>query len=130
MQCARKAANPYDGQPEKAEGAQVCRPVAVRPRASPAAQARGRARGTRALIAGLDRPSRLAGEDPILSAQVDLVYQSWADGRRAELNTILARQTAIWMESVAEARQCFGKMDALRQVATRLAVREARSEAD
>ena len=85
---------------------------------------------TRALITGLDRPSRLTGEDPILSAKVDLVYQSWADGRRAELNTILARQTAIWMESVSEARQCFGKMDALRQVATRLAVREARSEAD
>lgn len=80
---------------------------------------------TRALIAGLNRPALQDGDDPILNAKVDMMYRSWADGRRAELNMILARQTANWMESAAEARRCFGRLDALQQVAARMAARNA-----
>ena len=52
--------------------------------------------------------------------QVAMRYQRWADVRRAELNTVLARQTADWLAAREEARLAFGKGEALRGIAARL----------
>ncbi len=54
--------------------------------------------------------------DPVTAAQVELRYQLWADGRRAEINTTLARQTAEWMEARDAARTAFGKAEVLRKL--------------
>jgi hypothetical protein len=54
------------------------------------------------------------------TGQVALRYQTWADSRRTELNTVLARQTAECLAAREEARQAFGKTEALRGIAERL----------
>ncbi|SEM46830.1 hypothetical protein SAMN04488103_101233 [Gemmobacter aquatilis] len=78
-----------------------------------AAEARAK---TLARLDGLAVPA--AVDLPLVSAaQVTLGYQRWADLRRSELNLMLARQTADWMERQAEARLAFGKADALGQLA-------------
>ncbi len=38
-----------------------------------------------------------------------LRYQTWAENRRAELQQVLAAQTAVWMDQRDVARQAFGK---------------------
>lgn len=53
---------------------------------------------------------------PIAAAQAGLRYQRWADLRRAEINTQLARETAVWLEAQAVARQAFGQSQALESV--------------
>lgn len=62
-------------------------------------------------------------EDPIVSARVGLDYERWADVRRAELNLVLARQTASWLEARGEAQTAFGRRQALQGLAARLKAR-------
>lgn len=57
------------------------------------------------------------GDDPVLSAQVALRYQTWADGQRAAINTTLAGQTADWLEAQDRARAAFGRAQVLRKLA-------------
>lgn len=57
--------------------------------------------------------------DPIAAAQVEVRYQLWADAKRAEINTTLARQTAEWMEARDHARHAFGQAEALRKLRDR-----------
>jgi hypothetical protein len=71
-------------------------------------------------IAALDRPPEQDGLELAASAQVALRYQLWADVRRSELNTVLARQTAEWLAARDDARHAFGRAEALRGIATRL----------
>jgi hypothetical protein len=71
-------------------------------------------------IAALDHPAEPEGLDLAPAAQVALRYQLWADIRRAELNTVLARQTADWLAAREDARHAFGRAEALRGIATRL----------
>ena len=56
---------------------------------------------------------------PVAAGLVALRYQLWADVRRSELNTVLARQTAEWMAVREEARHAFGRSEALRGIAAR-----------
>lgn len=58
--------------------------------------------------------------DPILAAQAELRYQRWAEQRRAEINLVLARQTAEWMTAQEAARTAFGKTEALRRLKDRI----------
>lgn len=70
-------------------------------------------------IAALERPAA-APELSLLTEQlVGLRYQAWADHRRSELNTVLARQSADWLAARDEARQAFGRAEALRALAAR-----------
>lgn len=52
--------------------------------------------------------------DPVIAARVTLQYQAWADKRRAEINLILARQTADWTLKRASAKHAFSRSEALR----------------
>lgn len=64
--------------------------------------------------------SPLPSDLPAVAAwQVDTCYQRWADIRRAELNAVMARQTASLIEARAEAALAFGKAQALRAIAER-----------
>lgn len=53
---------------------------------------------------------------PIAAAQAEMLYQRWAEARRAEINQTLARQTAEWMEAQVRARRAFGQTQALEAV--------------
>jgi hypothetical protein len=59
----------------------------------------------------------------ITAGLVGLTYQRWADIRRAELNAVIARQTAEWMAAKAEASLAFGRAEAVRGVAAKAARR-------
>jgi hypothetical protein len=74
---------------------------------------------SRMQIAALDQAAAPAGLPPVAAGQVALRYQLWADRRRGELNTVLARQTADWLEARAEAQRAFGKLQALRGLGLR-----------
>jgi hypothetical protein len=71
-------------------------------------------------IAALERPHEPTDLGLAATGQVALRYQTWADSRRTELNTVLARQTAEWLAAQDEARQAFGRTEALRGIAARL----------
>jgi hypothetical protein len=58
--------------------------------------------------------------DPVTAAQVSLGYERWADVRRAELNLVIARQTAAWLEARHEAQRTLGRVQALEALAARL----------
>jgi hypothetical protein len=79
---------------------------------------------SRMKVAALDRTAVPADLPPIAAGQVALRYELWADARRSELNMVLARQTADWMAARDEAREAFGRAEALRGIAARLAARQ------
>ncbi|MDZ4096328.1 MAG: hypothetical protein U1D35_15630 [Paracoccaceae bacterium] len=56
---------------------------------------------------------------PLVAAQTDLRYQQWADQRRAEINPVLARQTAAWFVAQDNARAAFGRNEVLRALQDR-----------
>ncbi len=60
----------------------------------------------------------------LTSAKVELGYDRWADIRRAELNLVIARQTAVWLDARGEAQTAFGRLQALQGLATKLAARQ------
>lgn len=65
------------------------------------------------LLAGLGVP-QASSLPPVAAAQADLLYRRWVEARRAEINLVLARQTAAWLEAQAAAREAFGRAEALR----------------
>lgn len=73
---------------------------------------------SRAHLRALQVPD-VAGDDPVLSAQVAVRYQLWADGQRATINATLASQTAEWLEAQDRARTAFGRAQVLRKLAER-----------
>jgi hypothetical protein len=79
---------------------------------------------SRMQIAALDVTAVPSDLPPVAAGQVALRYQLWADVRRSELNTVLARQTAEWMSAQDDARLAFGRAEALRGIAARLAARK------
>ena len=87
-----------------------------------ALQAIGRARAETesALLALAAAPDGAEGLEGAAGALASLAYQRWADARRGELVTILARQTQDWLAARAAAQQAFGKDEALKGVAVRL----------
>lgn len=75
-----------------------------------------------AQIAGLERPQMADRNlEGAAAALAEIGYQRWADARRAELNRVLARQTAEWLEATDAARQAFGRNEALATLARRTA---------
>lgn len=82
------------------------------------AAARARAESL-ARLAGLDAP-QATDLAPIAAAQAGLLYERWAEGRRAEINLLLSRQTAVWLEAQTSARQAFGRSEALQSVRKKL----------
>jgi len=75
---------------------------------------------SRMQIAALAQVAETTDLPPVAASQVALRYQLWADARRSELNTVLARQTVEWLEARQEAQLAFGRAEALRGVAGRL----------
>jgi hypothetical protein len=57
---------------------------------------------------------------PVVAYQTTLRYQHWADVRRAEINLVLARQTADMLAAREDAGQAFGKDQALRSLQKKL----------
>ena len=52
--------------------------------------------------------------EPLAQAQAQLRYEAWADARRADINLLLARQTAEWIEARKIAKTAFGRAGILR----------------
>jgi len=75
-------------------------------------------------LAALERIAEPEDLPPLAAIQAALRYDLWADARRAELNTVLARQTADLMAAREDARLAFGRAEALRGVSARMAVRK------
>lgn len=72
---------------------------------------------SRMQLAAVNRAAEPADLDPVTAARVGLGYDRWADVRRAELNLVIARQSAAWHEARSEARTAFGRVQALRGLA-------------
>ena len=70
-------------------------------------------------LSAINRSPEPMDLDPILTARVGLGYDRWADVRRAELNLVIARQTAHWLEARSEAQTAFGRVQALHGLAAR-----------
>lgn len=81
----------------------------------------GRRDQTRMQIAALGQAAEPVDLPAVAGSQVALRYELWADARRSELNTVLARQTAQWLEARQEAQTAFGRAEALRLLGQRLA---------
>jgi hypothetical protein len=73
-----------------------------------------------AQIAALSLQAGPTDLPPVEAGQVAFRYQLWADARRAELNSLLSRQTADWLAAREEAKLAFGRAEALRSVEGRL----------
>ena len=72
------------------------------------------------LLENLNKPAALTDLSPVAAHQAELRYQYWADARRAEVNLLLARQTADMHLARDAAGQAFGKDQALRGVSAKL----------
>jgi len=70
-------------------------------------------------LAGLSRPLAETDLPLAAAAQAGLLYEHWAEARRAEINLTLARQTVEWIRARDAARQAFGRADALRRLSDR-----------
>lgn len=75
---------------------------------------------SRMQLAALNETPAPTDLGPVTAEKVSLSYDRWADQRRADLNLIIARQTAAWLDARSEATTSFGRVQALQYVATRL----------
>lgn len=75
---------------------------------------------SRMQLTAINAAGRPADLELVTAGKVALTYDRWADQRRAELNFVIARQTAAWMEARSEAQTAFGRVQALQGLATRL----------
>lgn len=73
---------------------------------------------SREKFAALNRPLP-EGADLLALAPVALRYDRWAEARRREINLVLARQTATWLQALEVARGAFGRAEVLRKLAER-----------
>jgi hypothetical protein len=60
-------------------------------------------------LAELNTPAAQTDLNPIVAGEVTLRYENWADHRRSEINLVLARQTADWVEARQNAALAFGR---------------------
>jgi hypothetical protein len=60
-------------------------------------------------LAELNTPAVQTDLNPIVAGEVTLRYENWADHRRSEINLVLARQTADWVEARQNAALAFGR---------------------
>jgi hypothetical protein len=72
-------------------------------------------------LEGLSKPAPLPEDFPAVVGQLAmLTYQRWAEARRAEINLVLARQTAEWIDARDAAREAFGRAEAVDKLRSRL----------
>ncbi|MDM7931821.1 hypothetical protein [Tabrizicola sp.] len=76
---------------------------------------------SRAQLAAINAEEAPGDLPPVAAGIVNIGYQRWADIRRAELNSVMARQSAAVIEARADAATAFGRVEALQGVARRLA---------
>jgi hypothetical protein len=74
---------------------------------------------TRAKLLALDRHDADYGCTPQAAARAQMLYDTWADSRRAALNQNLTIQTAAVQTAQDVARQAFGKQNALKRLQSR-----------
>lgn len=60
-------------------------------------------------LAELNRPAPPHDLNPVAAGEVTMRYENWADGRRAEINIALARQSVEWAEARQAAALAFGR---------------------
>lgn len=71
-------------------------------------------------LAELDRPMA-ASDLPLVTAQeIAFRHALWADHKRREINEMLARQTAEWIEAREEASRAFGRNQVLNRLRSQL----------
>jgi hypothetical protein len=75
---------------------------------------------SRMQLSALNQTAEPVDLDPVTAVKVGLDYERWADVRRAELNLVIARQTAAWLEARGDAQTAFGRVQALRSVAEKI----------
>ena len=73
-----------------------------------------------AMLDRLDMPVAETDLDAVASGRVQMTYARWADVRRKELKTTIARQTETCLAAQSQARTAFGRQQALNSVAERL----------
>ncbi len=83
-------------------------------------QAAARLDRSRAQMTAIDRAAEPADLPEVVGALVACDYRRWADARKAELNEVIARQTAEAMAARAEAEMAFGRVQALRGITAKL----------
>lgn len=76
---------------------------------------------SRAQLTAINAAAVPADLPTVAAGLVDVGYRRWADTRRTELNTVMARQTAVVLDARVEASTAFGRLQALRGLADRLA---------
>jgi hypothetical protein len=74
---------------------------------------------SRMQLQSINAAARPADLPLVAGEKVGLVYHRWADVRRAELNLVIARQTAEMIEARSEAGTAFGRLQALQGLAKR-----------
>jgi hypothetical protein len=74
---------------------------------------------SRMQLGAINRAAQPADLTPGIAEKVALAYDRWADVRRSELNLVMARQTAVWLQARTEAQTAFGRVQALQGIATR-----------
>lgn len=72
------------------------------------------------LLENLNAPAPETDLSPLAMHQADARYQKWAEVRRAEINILLARQTAEMHVARDAAAVAFGKDQALRGLSAKL----------
>lgn len=68
---------------------------------------------SRMQLTAINRAAEAADLDPVTAVRVGLGYERWADVRRADLNLVIARQSATWHEARGEAQTALGRVQAL-----------------
>lgn len=74
---------------------------------------------SRMQLSAINQSEQPVDLEPIMATRVGLGYERWADMRRAELNTVIARQTADWLEARDAAQTAFGRVQALQALSGR-----------
>lgn len=52
----------------------------------------------------------------VTDATTAINYERWADRKRRDINSVLARQTATWLEARLAAQTAFGRADVLQRI--------------
>lgn len=69
-------------------------------------------------LADLALPRQTAEVDEISAARAGLLYESWADQRRAEIRLVLERQTKALLQAQDKARLALGRADVMERLTT------------
>jgi hypothetical protein len=74
---------------------------------------------SRMQLLAINRAAGTADLPLAAAGKVALAYDRWADVRRAELNLVIARQTAEMLEARSDAGIAFGRLQALQGLSRR-----------